>query len=563
MINMNYLNFCNLYESLSQTTKRLEKTEILAEFLKKIENPEFVYLLVGKVFPDFNQKELGISQQILVKAISKSFGIKTTEVMNEFKRLGDLGDVSFFLIKKKNQSALFKKEIKVSDVLDSLKKIAVLEGKGAIEKKILLISELFSLASPLEAKYLSRTILGNLRVGVSVPTILDAFSKAFLGGENKELLKEKYDLSNDFAEIFRACKKGKEELEKISLVVGKPLNVMLAVKVSDLTEAFEVCGKPAAIEQKYDGFRMVINKESSGKISLFTRKLEDVTSQFPDVVEKIKENVVGKSFVLDSEIVGFDKNSKKYLPFESVSQRIKRKYEIERLVGELPVEVNVFDCLSYEGEDMINKPFNERRKVIEKIIKEEPFQIRPAVQIITDSEEEADKFFQEALKLGEEGIMIKSLNSPYKQGRRVGYMCKLKPLMNEMDLVIMGAEYGTGKRSGSLTSFILACRDGDELLEVGRVSSGLKEKEEEGLTYEQMTELLLPLVEEEKENIVTVSPKIVVMVSYQNIQASPSYSSGYALRFPRILRYRPDKSWNDISSLEEIRKEVSKSRAKL
>jgi DNA ligase 1 len=560
---MQYKKLCELYKKVSSTTKRLEKTDILSEYLKELKNSEFTYLLLGRVFPDYDQRELGISQQILVKAISKSFGIKTTEVMNEFKRLGDLGDVAEFLIKKRNQSFLFNTELSIEKVFQNLRKIACLEGKGAIEKKISLISELYSLASPLESKYLSRTILGNLRIGISTPTIIDAFAKAFFNGENKELIQEKYDLSNDLAEIFSASKKGKKELEQIHIVPGKPLNVMLAVKATTIEEAFEVCGKPAAIEQKYDGFRMLINKDSEGKISLFTRKLENVTKQFPDVVERVKKNIKGKSFILDSEIVGFNKKTKKYLPFESISQRIKRKYEIERLIEELPVEINVFDCLSFEGRDLIKLPFIERRKVVEKIIKEEQFKIRPAVQIITDKEDVANKFFQEALKFGEEGIMIKTLNAPYKQGRRVGYMCKLKPTANDLDLVITGAEYGTGKRSGALTSFFVACRKQDELLEIGRVSSGLKEKEEEGLTYDQMTKILLPLIESEEKNIVKVSPSIVVMVTYQNIQPSTSYPSGFALRFPRIVRYRPDKSWKDIASLEDIQQEAKKGRAKL
>jgi DNA ligase 1 len=560
---MKYKKLCELYEKVSSTTKRLEKTDILSEYLKELNNPELAYLLLGRVFPDYDQRELGISQQILVKAISKSFGIKTTDVMNEFKRLGDLGDVAEFLIEKRNQSFLFNTELSVEKVFQNLQKIACLEGKGAIEKKISLISELYSLANPLESKYLSRTILGNLRIGISTPTILDAFAKSFFNGENKELIQEKYDISNDLAEVFSACKVNKKELEKIHIVPGKPLNVMLAVKAVTIEEAFEVCGKPAAIEQKYDGFRMLINKDSEGKISLFTRKLENVTKQFPDIVERIKKNIKGKSFILDSEIVGFDKKTKKYLPFEAISQRIRRKYEIERLVDELPVEINIFDCLSFEGKDLIKKPFIERRKVVEKIIKEEKLKIRPAVQIITDNEEVANKFFQEALELGEEGIMIKTLNASYKQGRRVGYMCKLKPIANDLDLVITGAEYGTGKRGGALTSFFVACRKGDELLEIGRVSSGLKEKEEEGLTYDQMTEILLPLVESEDKNIVQLSPKVVVMVTYQNIQPSTAYSSGFALRFPRIVRYRPDRSWRDIASLEEIREEVKKTRAKL
>ncbi|MCU0642561.1 MAG: ATP-dependent DNA ligase, partial [archaeon] len=278
----------------------------------------------------------------------------------------------------------------------------------------------------------------------------------------------------------------------------------------------------------------------------------------PDVVEAIKNGVVGESFILDSEIVGYDSKKGKYKPFEAISQRIKRKYDIEKLIKELPVEINVFDVLYYDGKSYLDSPFNERRKIVEKIIKEKEWVIKPSEFIVTSDEEKAEKFYQKALGVGEEGVMIKTLNAPYKQGRRVGYMAKLKPVLNDFDLVIVGAEYGTGKRGGWLTSYILACRDGDELKEVGKVSSGLKEKEEEGTTYAEMTSILKPLIIEEMPGMVKIKPKVVVSVNYQNIQESPSYSSGYALRFPRITNYRPDRRISDINTLEDVKKAAKK-----
>jgi DNA ligase-1 len=393
-----------------------------------------------------------------------------------------------------------------------------------------------------------------LRIGISSPTIVDSLASAFFSGrkEMAEKIQAAYDLANDFAVVFEACSKGESELEKIGLEPGRPINVMLAVKVNDIQEAFEVCGKPAAIEQKYDGFRMQLNKKGK-EITLFTRRLENVTAQFPDVVSAVLKNIKGDSFILDSEVVGFDPKTKKYKPFEAISQRIKRKYDIDKLVKELPVEINVFDVMFYEGKSFIDKPFLERRKLVEKIVKEKELVIRPAVQIVTDSEKEAMKFYEEALKIGEEGIMIKKIDAPYRQGRRVGYMAKMKPLQNDLDLVIVGAEYGTGKRGGWLTSYILACRDGDKLVEVGKASSGLKEKEEEGTTYDEMTRILRPLIIEDKGDYVKIKPKVVVSVNYQNIQESPSYSSGFALRFPRITHYRPDRRIDDIASLLDIK----------
>lgn len=329
---------------------------------------------------------------------------------------------------------------------------------------------------------------------------------------------------------------------------------MLPVKVTEIGDAFRICGKPAAIEHKYDGFRMIITKDN-GEVKLFTRRLENVTNQFPDVVKEVKKNVKGSSFILDSEVVGYDPKSKKYMPFEAISQRIKRKYHIEQLIKKLPVEINIFDILYYNGESLLDLDFVKRRERIKKIVKPEKYKIRLSYQIVTSDEREAEEFYKNALKIGEEGIMFKKLDAKYRQGRRVGYIVKLKPAVNDLDLVIVGAEYGSGKRGGLLTSYIVACKNNGEFLEVGKVASGLKEKESElGTTYEEMTELLKPLILEEKGKYVRVRPELVVSVTYQNIQKSPSYDSGFAMRFPRITAYRPDRYIEDIATLNDIKK---------
>ena len=561
---MQYSEFVEVYEALSGTTKKLEKSAILAEFLKKLNKKgkaEWIYLLRGRVLADYDSREFGISDQLTLKAIGSAFGIKADDVQTNFNKIGDWGKVAELYVEKRRQSVLFSKRLDVDKVFSNLKGLVSIDGKGAVERKISLISELLTSASGKEAKYIIRTLLNDLKVGVADALLIDAFDLAFF--ENREDMKnkleEKYDLANDSALVFDACRKGESELEKIDIEPGRPIKAMLAVKVEDFEDAFRICGKPAAIEHKYDGFRMLINN-NHGKITLFTRKLENVTLQFPDVVSAVKKNVKGDSFVLDSEVVGYDPKTKKYRPFEAISQRIKRKYEIEKIIGALPVEVNVFDVVYYNGKSLINTPFQERRKIVEKIIKEKKLVIRPAIQIVSEDEKEAQKFYENALKIGEEGIMMKKLDAPYKQGRRVGYMVKMKPITNDIDVVIVGAEYGTGKRAGWLTSYIVACREEDKFLEVGMVSSGLKEKEEEGTSYDEMTKLLKPLIIDESGNEVKVKPKVIVSVTYQNIQKSPSYSSGYAMRFPRITHYRPDRNTNDIATLKDIAKEAGKQR---
>ncbi len=557
---MQYSEFINLYDSLAKTPKRLEKVSILAEFLKKLKShgeAEWIYLLKGRVFPDYDPREFGISDKLVMKAISKASGASELEIYKKLRKIGDLGEIAEELIGKRKQATLFHSSLKTSKLFDNLKKVSEIEGKGSVEKKLSLISELLNSASGKEAKYIIRTLLSDLRIGVAEGVIRDSIAEAFFPNESaSEIIERSYDLSNDYAIVFNTAQKGKKALGEIRIIPGRPLKVMLPVKVASIEEAFRICGKPAAIEHKYDGFRVIINKNEKGDIALFTRRLENVTSQFPDIVGVIKKHVRGHSFILDSEVVGYDPKTKKYKPFEAISQRIKRKYDIEKLQRELPVEINIFDVLYYNSKAIEDHPFAERRKLLEKIIEKVEKKIRPSMQFITESEKKALDFYQKALKIGEEGIMIKKLDAPYQPGRRVGYMVKIKPDIPELDLAIVGAEYGSGKRAGWLTSYIVACRSNSDFLEIGKVSSGLKEKEEEGTSYKEMTKLLKPLITGEKGKEVKLKPKIVVSVTYQNIQKSPSYSSGYALRFPRITHYRPERGVHDIATLKEVEKEI-------
>ncbi len=561
---MDYKEICDVYEKLESTSKGLEKTTILAEFLKKIKsNPKLIYLLKGKVFPDYDERELGLSEKLVIKAIAKASGSSENNVIKKFKETGDLGKVTESLIGTKKQESLFSKKLNPEKVLRNLQKLPSLEGKGTIGRKIDLIVELFHSAKPKEAKYISRTVLGDLKVGVGDGLLRDSIVEACFNPKDKEDKKLKseevqhaYDKSADFALVFeKACE---NKLNEISLSPGKPVKVMLFPKAENIEDAFEIVGKPAAFEYKYDGFRMMINK-TQDKIKIFTRRLDNVTSQFPDVVEYVKK-IKADSFIIDCEAVGYDPETGEYQPFQAISQRIKRKYDIEKLVKQLPIEINVFDIIYYNGKSLIKEPFEKRRKLIEKIVKEKEKQIVLSKQIITSSVGEAEKFYKQALEDNQEGLMVKSMNAPYKPGSRVGYAVKLKPVDKDFDLVITGAEWGTGKRAGWLTSFDVSCLDqeSEELKEIGKVSTGLKEKPEQGLSYPEMTERLTKLKTKEKGRKIIVKPEIVVTVQYQNIQKSPTYSSGYALRFPRITSLRPDRKVDDIAKLEEIEKTAKK-----
>lgn len=580
---MKYSSLVEVYQKLESTTKRLEKTFYLSEFLRTVNDKDIdkvILLVQGKIFPDWDQRVIGVASRILVKAINTATGASVDEIEHIWKKTGDLGDVAQKLCQKKSQSTLFSQELTVLKVFENIRKVAELEGQGTVANKIQLIAELLTNSSAVEAKYIIRIILGDLRVGLGEGTIRDAIVWAYLADEkeftydkeNNELIvpennrekynklittiQEAYDIANDFSVVAQLIKKsGIKGLDNIELSPGKPIKVMLYQKAKDIEGAFETVGKPAAVEQKYDGFRMQIHK-ANNKIIIFTRRLENVTNQFPDVVEFVKNSINGNNFIIDGEAVGYDVKTEKYIAFQNISQRIKRKYNIHEIAEKFPVELNLFDIVFLNNKNLIKKPFIERRNILEKITKEQPKKIKLAEEIITDDIKEAERFYKKSLDNGNEGIMVKNLQGIYKPGSRVGYGVKVKPIMETLEVVIVGAEWGEGKRSAWLSSFVIACKDPEtnQFLEIGRVGTGIKEKEEEGVSFNYLTKLLKPLIIEDKGRAVIIKPEIVIEVNYEEIQKSPTYTSGFALRFPRLVKLREDRSSKEINTIEDVKK---------
>ncbi|HLC59915.1 MAG TPA: ATP-dependent DNA ligase [Candidatus Nanoarchaeia archaeon] len=578
---MEYSKLVEVYEKLNKTSKRLEKTHIISEFLKdvSVEDAEHVMLLLeGRVFPNYDPREIGIAARTMLKSLSAATGIAVDKIENEWKKQGDLGLVAEIIVRAKKQSTLQSTKVTVKKVFENIRKLADLQGEGTVERKVQLIAELITSAKPLESRYIVKTVLDEMRIGVGEGVMRDSIIWSSFGNEigikyvqegneidigdrekyNKyaDAVQRAYDLTNEFAEVAKAAKKGLKELESIEMKVGIPIQVMLSLKVDTIEEGFETVGKPCAVEFKYDGFRIQAHKDGQGNIKLFTRRLENVTKQFPDIAEYVKSNVKAKTFIIDSEAVGFNKKNGKYLPFQSISQRIKRKYDIEKMSEDFPVELNVFDLIYYDGKNMISEPFEKRRKILEKIIKQEKKKIVLSKQKIVSDEKVVGQFFKDAFNAGNEGLMFKALNAPYKPGARVGHMVKFKAIMETLDLVIVAAEWGEGKRSKWLSSYTIACLDEDgNFAEVGKASTGLKEKEEEGLSFMEMTKLLRPLILSEKGREVRVKPKLVIEVGYNEIQKSPTYDSGYALRFPRVIGLRTmDKGPEEASTIDYVKK---------
>ena len=575
-MHMQYSALVKVYETLETNSKRLTKTYHIAELLKKTpaDDLNVITLLVqGRIFPTSSEEKIGVASQIVIKAISKSTGEDIKKIEQKFKKIGDLGKVAEELTKTKTQSTLFSNELTVKKVFDNLKKLTELTGTGSIDKKISLISELLTSAKPEEAKYIVKTVLEQMRIGVGEGSMRDSIVWAFFEkqielkfdeNENKATYNEKFkdyinlvqgafDLTNDFGEVAYLAKTKQEKgLEKTSIKVGVPIKCMLAIKEETILLAFERVGLPAAVEYKYDGFRMQVHKDGD-KVTLFTRRLENVTTQFPDVVERVKKDIKTKECILDCEAVGFDPKTLKYKPFQEISQRIRRKYDIEKLEKELPVELVCFDIFYHNGENLLHESLEKRQKILKKIINDEKRKLIYVEQIITDKEKDAEKFYKQSLKDGNEGVMFKKLDAPYKPGARVGFMVKYKPIMEPLDVVIVGGEWGTGKRAGYLSSFIIAIKKGSEFLEIGKVGTGFKEVEKEHpLSLDNITKLLKPFIIPNKSRIVEIKPKVVIEVSYEEIQKSPTYSSGFALRFPRVTALREDKPADEVNDLKEI-----------
>jgi DNA ligase-1 len=546
---MDYSRLVEVYEELEKTASRLEMTSIVAAFLKEVpleDLPVIMLFLFGRVFPLWSEKELGVGYKVAIKAISSVSGVSEARIEDILRETGDTGLAAEKVLAKKTHTTLFGGELTVKKVYGNLEKLSSLAGKGSQDKKVSYIVELLSYANPVEGRYIVRMILEELRLGVGSGILRDAIAEAY--GADAKLVERAYSLCSDYGEVARVAKtEGNIGLEKIDIVPGRPIESMLAQKVDHVEDALKEFGT-AAFEVKYDGARVQIHKTKNG-IELFTRRLENITKQFPEMVRYSAENISADSAIVEGEMVAVTSmGDRRPRPFQDLSRRLKRKYDIAEVEKEIPVEMNLFDVIYYRGKNIIDMKFSERRRLLTGIIREtDSFKL--AEQLVTSDAKDAEKFYKHALGMGHEGVMAKSLDAPYQPGSRVGYMYKIKPIMETLDLAITGATWGEGRRAHWLASFLLAARDRDtgDLLTIGRMGTGFTDE-----LFKELTETLKPEISEEIGKEVKLKPKIVVEVAYEEIQRSPTYTSGYALRFPRLVRIRADKGIEDADTLARI-----------
>lgn len=542
-----YSELAEVYEDLFATTLKLEKTRIMAEFLKKV--PKGLlriipHLVTGDIFPKWDV-ELGVGPGLLYNSVAFVTGIKKRELEDSIRELGDTGLAVKKLFERKPQQTLFAKRLTISGVYESFTRIAHATGKGAQSKKTRYLSDLLSNATPLEAMYIVRTILSELRVGIAEGLLRDSIALAF--DVDVKVVERAIMLTNDLGEVaFTARDKGEYGLKKLSINIGRPLRPMLAQAMPTLEEALKSAKNPA-LEVKYDGARVQIHKKGS-KIWIYSRRLEDVTQALPDVVESARKAIKADEAILDGESVAVDPATRRPKPFQDILRRFRRKYDVEEKVKEIPFETYIFDILYVDGRLLIDEPLSSRRKVLKKVLTEEKDQFMIAEERLTDDLEKAMAFYDQSLERGHEGVMVKNLDAKYVIGARVGYMYKVKPVAESLDLAILGAIWGEGKRKGWLSSFYLGARDElGEFKYVGRVATGVSEEQ-----LQELTDLLKPLIEVQEGKEVRLVPRVVVEVGYQEIQKSPKYNSGFALRFPRVIRLRDDKSIEEVDDLRRI-----------
>lgn len=596
---MRFEPVADAFYEIEKTTKRLDMTIQLAALFDKTPAEDMrnvIYLLQGRLAPAYENLETGLGEKFVIQAIGKATGYSKEEVEKKFKKTGDLGQTAAEFLEKKTQQALVKQTLSVKKVHENFMKLATQTGEGTQETKIRLLAELLNASTPNEGKFVTRFALGALRLGVGDPTLMDALAQVHLKEftqHNPKLIQEieekitkktdeekerklrtklreqieaKYNIHSDLGYVATLLMEhGLKGLDKIDLEPGVPIRPTLAERLPFSKDIIEKLGK-CMVEAKYDGFRVQVHKKGN-TITIFSRNLESMTDMFPEIVEAAKKELKSKECIVEGEALAVNEETNEFFPFQITIQR-KRKYDVEEKAKELPLKLFLFDVMYMDGKNIMSKPFHERRKILSSLIQGKGT-IEPTKSIITDQPKEIDQFFNENVSAGLEGIVCKDLNAPYIAGARKFAWIKLKrsykgELQDSVDLVILGFYKGKGKRTEFGLGGLLAGvydEERDEFKSITRIGTGFSEQ-----MLQELHDLLMKhrvshkpaRVDSEVIPHEWVTPKFVVEVRADEITQSPMHTAGkengtgYALRFPRILKLRNDKTPEQATSVKEI-----------
>ncbi len=573
---MYFSELAEMFEKMEKTTSRLELTNHLVYILKRTTSEiidKIVYLIQGKLGPDYQSKQLGIAEKVAIKSLALASGYSINDVQAKYNKIGDIGDVAYEILKSKLQTTLFYEKLTIEGLYNTLIKISELTGSGSIELKLKYINSLLNNSTNLESKYILKLILGNLRLGIADFTVLDAIAIAFTGNKkNRKILERAYNVSSDLGKIARILFNGSiDKVQSIPISIFVPVRPMLAERSPDSEEALKkMSGKMCYAEYKIDGERIQIHKQNE-RIELYTRNLENVTNNFSDIVNEF-EKISTKDFIAEGEIVSVDSTTGRFLPFQSLMHR-RRKYNIEDAIKDYPVRLNFFDLLYYDNQDKTDLPFSTRRKTLEEIFSFENEKIKLISQKMVEKAEEIDNFMTKAIEDGCEGLMIKNPDSTYRAGAREWAWIKLKreysnKLLDTIDLVIVGAIYGKGRRVGKYGALLLASYEPNEdiFYTICKVGTGFTDE----LLDEISNRLKHHIIANKNPRVnsgeikmdVWFEPKIVIEIFSPEITLSPIYTThidkikkgyGLALRFPKFTgKIREDKNAEDSTTIREI-----------
>ena len=571
---MKYEIISTLFDKMEKTSKRLELIDLLVELFKNTSDnfiQKLVYLIQGELGPKFEGLEIGIADKLVVKAINRVSGISHKDIIDIYKKLGDIGKTAEQCFSNRSQNILFSKTLLAEDLFNALKKMSEISGSGATESKLKILEGLLSISSPIETKYITKIITGQLRLGIADYTIMDSLSIAYTNNKsNREYLEKAYNLSSDLGEVAKKLVfEGIESVKNVKIELNRPIRPMLAERLRDSKEIVSRFKEEFAIEWKIDGERLQIHKNQT-MISIFSRRLENITEHYPDVIEYIKKYVKIDKCILEAEVVAVNPKNNRILPFQELMHR-RRKHKIQEAVQKYPVCLYFFDLLYLGTKEFITKKYIDRRKSLEDIIKDNN-NMRIVDSIITNKQRDIDKEMKRAISNHHEGLMIKNINSTYRSGAREFSWIKLKNEYNSeyketIDLAIIGALYGKGRRTGKYGTYLLAAYDNNEnnFYSICKVGSGFTDNDLNEIADLVNKYIVINKPKNVKTKIITdvwFTPKIVLEIIGSEITLSPIHTVGInyfrkdvglAVRFPKFnKKIRLDKTAEDSTTVDDI-----------
>jgi len=571
---MEFSIIAELFEKMENTSKRIELTNILVELLKKTPKkiiPNVVYLLQGIIRPNFEGVELGVAEKLAIRSISKSSGLPIKKIEDDYKNCGNLGLTASNILKLKTQTTFTTEKITVERVYETLFKIANLEGKGSQDLKMKYISSLLNDATPLEAKFVLNILLGTLRLGIAENTVMDALAIGFTGKkEYRKQIEDAYNVSSDLGKVAEViASEGLDGIKKFQISLFNPVRPMLADRIKSEKEATEKMPVEFAAEYKLDGERVQIHKQVD-KIILFSRSLENITKYYPDIVENIGNSLDVNEGIFEAEIVAINENTGEFLPFQELMHR-RRKYKLKEAVLQYPITVNFFDVLYFDKKNCLDLQYSERRKILESSVKVNNF-AKLVPMTIVKNENQIEDFLENSINSGCEGLMLKILDAGYRAGIRGGNWLKLKreyrnELGDSLDLVVIGAYFGKGRRTGRYGTLLLATYnpEKDNFPSICKVGTGFTDESLDQLYQILSNKVILkknPRIDSEMEADVWFEPELVLEIVASEITLSPIHKTaldtirkgaGLALRFPKFTgKIRIEKGSEDASTDEEV-----------